>query len=378
MKLRNILLSSTIILGSLFAGAQNKEATESVFVPHWFIQGQFGAQETLGETSFGRLISPNAQIGVGYKFNPYIGTRLSINAWQSKGAFELEGNKNVYKWNYVAPTIDVMADLTNIIGGYKERCFSVGVLAGIGANIGFSNDEALDVKNALNAHTPAIDGLPLYWDGTKVKFVGKFGVYADYNINDRLSVGIEVNANVLHDAYNSKRAHNADWYFNALGGVKYALGKTHERKVVTVPALAPAVKTVHDTIYIERVVEKEVEKAVKAEAPKKVETLSRNIYFTIAKVIVTNKEMPKVKEVADFMKANPNSKVVITGYADKGTGTLSINLRLSKQRAETVARVLKQKFNIPADRITVKSMDESLEQPFDTDGENRVAVCVVE
>ena len=378
MKLRNILLSSTIILSSLVAGAQNKEATESVFVPHWFIQGQFGAQETLGETSFGRLISPNAQIGVGYKFNPYIGARLSINAWQSKGAFELEGNRNLYKWNYVAPTVDVMADLTNIIGGYKERCFNVGILAGIGANIGFSNDEALDVKNALNAHTPAIDGLPLYWDGTKVKFVGKFGVYADYNINDRFSVGVEVNANVLHDAYNSKRANNADWYFNALAGVKYALGKTHTRKVVTVPAIAPVEKTVHDTIYIERVVEKEVAKQETCCAPEKVEPMHRNIYFTIAKVIVTNKEMPKVKEVADYMKAHPESKVNITGYADKGTGTLSINLRLSKQRAETVARVLKQKYGISADRITVKSMDDSLEQPYNTDGENRVAICVVE
>ena len=63
MKLRNIILSSTIILSSLAAGAQNKqEKTELTFVPHWYIQGQFGAQETLGETSFGRLISPNAQI----------------------------------------------------------------------------------------------------------------------------------------------------------------------------------------------------------------------------------------------------------------------------------------------------------------------------
>ncbi len=374
MKLRNIILSSTIILSSLAAGAQNEqEKTELTFVPHWYIQGQFGAQETLGETSFGRLISPNAQIGVGYRFNPYIGLRLAVNAWQSKGAFELEGSSNTYKWNYVAPTIDVMADLTNIIGGYKERCISAGIFAGVGANIGFSNDEALDVKNKLMAHQPAIDGLPLYWDGTKVKFMGKFGIYADYNINSRLSAGIELNANMLHDAYNSKQAHNLDWYFNGLVGVKYALGKTSEKKTVVVPAIAPT--TVHDTVYVDRVVEKEVPCTNKAE---KRYAIRRDVFFTISKTKISDKEMQKIEDVADFLKKNPESNVFITGYADKGTGSMSLNLRLSKQRANAVANILTDKYGIASERLIVESMDKHAEQPFTEAAKNRVAICIVE
>lgn len=375
MKLRNILLSSTIILSSLAAGAQNKEATELTFIPHWYIQGQFGAQETLGETSFNKLLSPNAQIGVGYKFNPYIGARLSVNAWQSKGAYEYNGNKNVYKWNYVAPTIDVTADLTNIIGGYKDRKFSVGVFAGIGANIGFSNDEAGELKNEFNALPEPIDAFKLYWDETKVRLVGKFGASFDYNINDRFSVGLEMQANVLTDHYNSKQAHNADWYFNALVGVKYALGKTQAKKVVTVPAVAPVVKTetVHDTIYVDRIVEKEV--PVKAD---KSDSFRRDVFFTISNVKVSDAEMTKVKEVAEYMKANPDSKVSVTGYADKGTGSLELNLRLSKQRAETVAKVLRDKFGIPNSRIMIDSMDNSVVQPFEVKTKNRVAICIVD
>ena len=88
--------------------------------------------------------------------------------------------------------------------------------------------------------------------------------------------------------------------------------------------------------------------------------------------------MTKVKEIAEHMKANPNSKVVITGYADKGTGSVKLNLRLSKQRAQAVAKVLHEKYGISTDRIIVKSMDSSLEQPFESVAKNRVAICVVE
>ena len=69
MKLSKILMTSSLILSSLFAAAQNKDAKETVFNPHWYIQGQFGVQETLGETCFGKLITPNGQLAVGYNFS---------------------------------------------------------------------------------------------------------------------------------------------------------------------------------------------------------------------------------------------------------------------------------------------------------------------
>ena len=139
----------------------------------------------------------------------------------------------------------------------------------------------------------------------------------------------------------------------------------------------------HDTVYVDRVVEKVVEKIV--EKPVEVKTdavevqkLRRDIFFTIAKTVVTQKEMSKVEEVANFMKANPASKVVVTGYADKGTGSKALNLRLSKNRANAVVKVLTGKYNIASDRIIVKSMDDDMEQPYSDPVQNRVAICVVE
>ena len=379
MKLSKILMTSSLILSSLFAAAQNKDAKETVFNPHWYIQGQFGVQETLGETCFGKLITPNGQLAVGYNFSSKFGARLAVNAWQSKGALELDNVVNKWKWNYVAPTIDITADLTNIIGGYNpKRIVAVGVFAGVGANFAFSNDEAARVKTALLNR--GIDALRLYWSGTKTRFVGQMGATLDFKISSRVSLGIELQANVLPDAYNSKKAGNADWYFNALAGVKIALGKSSKTKTKVVPA--PSV--IHDTVYVDRVVEKVVEKRievpveVKTEAAEVKETLRRDVFFTIAKTVVTKAEMGKVEEVANFMKKHPSANVVITGYADKGTGNKAINLRLAKNRAAAVVDVLVNKYGISKSRIIAKSMDESMEQPYNDPIQNRVAICVVE
>lgn len=371
MRLSRILLSSSLILSSLFAAAQDKEV--AVFNPHWYVQGQFGIQETLGETCFGKLISPNAQIALGYNFNPCIGARLAVGGWQSKGAFEYNNNRNVYKWNYIAPTVDVTADLTNIFGGYNpKRVVAVGVFAGIGANFAWNNDEAKNVKSALNAQS--VDALRLYWEGTKTRFVGQFGANVDFKVSKRVSLGIELQANVLPDAYNSKKAGNADWYFNALAGIKVALGKTSSTKVV--PAHVCNI-TKHDTVYVDRVVERVVEKPVTQTVEAKREVLRRDVFFTIAKVQIENKERSKVDEVVAFLKKNPEAKVTVTGYADKGTGSLTLNLRLAKERANTVARALYDA-GISSDRVIVKSMDTGVEQPYKDPIQNRVAICIAE
>ena len=78
------------------------------------------------------------------------------------------------------------------------------------------------------------------------------------------------------------------------------------------------------------------------------------------------------------MKTNPDTKVTVTGYADKGTGSMKLNLRLSAQRAEAVANALIKEYGIASDRITVKSMGEVEDQPYSTPAQNRVAICIVE
>lgn len=87
--------------------------------------------------------------------------------------------------------------------------------------------------------------------------------------------------------------------------------------------------------------------------------------------------MSKVDEVVAYLNAHPNAKVEITGYADKGTGSKRLNLRLSQQRAQAVANAIVKK-GIPNSRLVVKSMGEEMFQPYADPVLNRVAICIAE
>ncbi len=376
MKIKNILLSGVMAMGCLVANAQDAPKTEYVFNPHWYVQGQIGAQYTLGEVKFGDLISPNIQLGVGRQFSPIWGARFSVNSWQSKGGINeyswadgAKVGKEKYNWKYIAPMVDGTLNLSNALCGYNPtRTVSVGLLAGIGLNVGFSNDDAVALAATADKHNHGSENLKYAWDGTKVRFVGRVGANVDFRIDDAWSIGIEANANVLSDNYNSKKAGNGDWYFNALVGVRYNIGKTYSTRTITPPA--PVEK------IVERIVEKIVEVPAKTEERVKGGKLRREVFFTIGKNKISQDGFNKIQEVVDFMKKYPEATVTVTGYADRGTGSAKFNDRIAARRADVVETELVKR-GIARDRI-VKSSKGSRVQPFNDNDMNRVTICIAE
>ena len=389
MNMKKTILSSLMFLGVLSASAQEqKGTTEYVFNPHWYVQVQpVGAQYTLGEIDFKDRISYNVQAALGYNFSKAIGARLSVNAWQSKAGISNKdfGANNFYetwKWKYVAPSLDLTFNLSNMLAGFNpNRVFTLSAFVGAGANIGFDNDDAKNVKTAYWNHCmrgaetgaaalgyTADQNMEYLWDGTKVRFVGRAGLQGDFRISDKVSVGVEVNANTLSDRYNATKAGNWDWYFNALAGVKINLGKTYTTRFI--PAPEPEIR------YVEKVVEKIVEVPAKVEEPK-IEPIRRDIFFTINRYNIRPSEEQKVKDIVEYMQKYPKSKVVITGYADAGTGNDRINDRLGAQRADAVVKALKDTYGISADRITYDSKGARV-QPFQENNKNRVTICIAE
>jgi len=376
--MKSLFAASLLTLGTTAAMAQatytDKEGNEYTFNKHFFLDLQGGAQYTLGEAKFGDLLSPNVQLGLGYQFSPVFGMRLQANGWQSKGGWagfraqkgETPYNAN-YKFKYVAPGVDFMFNLSNLFCGWNpNRVLNVTAFAGAGANIAWDNDEvnelAATMKN-MNAYN-----LEYLWDGTKVRPYGRAGLELAFKVSKSVSLMLEGNANIISDKYNSKKADNPDWYFNALAGVRINLGKSYTKKAKPIeePAPAPAPKQ-------EYVAPKPEPKPAPVE--KKVEEIRRDIFFTINSCKIAPAEDAKIREVVDFLNKNTEAKVVVTGYADKGTGNDVINDRIAAKRAAAVVWMLTKKYNIPSERITEESKGARV-QPFAENAENRVTIMI--
>ena len=375
MKKSKVLLAAALMGMSTAAMAQatytDSEENVYTFQKHWFLDLQGGAQYTLGEAKFGDLISPNVQLGLGYQFNPVFGMRLQVNGWQSKGGWAAYRDKigdepfsADYKFKYVAPGLDFMFNLSNLFCGWNpNRVFNVTAFVGGGANIAWGNDEA----NEIGAHIKDLDkyNLLYLWDGTKVRPFGRAGLDLEFKVSKSVSIMLEGNANITTDKYNSKNADNPDWYFNALAGLRINLGKSHTKTapVKEVPAARP----------VEEYVKPEPKPAPVEE--KKVEEIRRDVFFVINSNKIRESEDAKIKEVVDYLNQYPEAKVVVTGYADAGTGNNTINDRISAKRAAAVVKVLKEKYGIEESRITEDSKGARV-QPFSENDKNRVSIMV--
>ena len=375
MKKSKVLLAAALMGMSTAAMAQATytDSEENVYTSqkHWFLDLQGGAQYTLGEAKFGDLISPNVQLGLGYQFNPVFGMRLQVNGWQSKGGWAAYRDKigdepfsADYKFKYVAPGLDFMFNLSNLFCGWNpNRVFNVTAFVGGGANIAWGNDEA----NEIGAHIKDLDkyNLLYLWDGTKVRPFGRAGLDLEFKVSKSVSIMLEGNANITTDKYNSKNADNPDWYFNALAGLRINLGKSHTKTapVKEVPAPRP----------VEEYVKPEPKPAPVEE--KKVEEIRRDVFFVINSNKIRESEDAKIKEVVDYLNQYPEAKVVVTGYADAGTGNNSINDRISAKRAAAVVKALKEKYGIEESRITEDSKGARV-QPFSENDKNRVSIMV--
>ena len=373
-RFKRVLFASALLLGATSAMAQatytDKEGNEYQFKKHAFLDLQGGAQYTLGEAKFGDLLSPNLQLGLGYQFSPVFGMRLQANGWQSKGGWSGFRAKPgdtpynaTYKFKYVAPGLDFMFNLSNLFCGWNpNRVLNVTAFLGGGANIAWDNDEVNELAATMK-NTSAYN-LEYLWDGTKVRPYGRAGLELAFKVSKSVSLMLEGNANITSDKYNSKKAGNPDWYFNALAGLRINLGKSatkKEKPVEPEPAPAP--------------VQKVEEPAPAPVVEKKVEEIRRDIFFTINSNKISEKENQKILEVIDFLVKYPEAKVVVTGYADKGTGNDRINDRIAAKRAAAVVWMLEKRYGIPAERIIEESKGSRV-QPFAENDMNRVSIMI--
>lgn len=349
----------------MFEPAFSQESNESEvtyeYHPHFFLQLQGGAAFTVGENSFGELISPAAAVNLGYSFNPLFSLRIGASGWQAKGSWVAP--RQDYKYRYAQGNIDAMLNLTNLFCGFNpKRLFTSYLFVGGGFNHSFHNGEAVAIGSSK---------LSYLWAPNKNFIVGRAGLGVGLRLSDYVDINVEVNGNILSDKFNSKYGDNPDWQFNALVGITWRFGKSYK-------------EIIPEPVYVEPAPEPEPEPVVEPEptpAPApvvqpKVAPFNCDVFFKINSSTISKDEMTKLDKLVEYLNAHPQATVEVTGYADKGTGTAAVNMRISERRAAAVVAELAKR-GIDPSRISSSAKGDTV-QPFAVNNDNRVSICIAE
>ena len=365
MKLKFLLAFALLTMLSFTSFAQQVAPQEgqkmispgrAFFVPHWWIKAQGGAAVDVGEAKFSDLISPALQLSTGYQFSELLAVRGSLSGLWARNQYAYPNVK--YKWNFVQPTVGAEIDLTNLIlGSDPERSTHAHAYLGAGVAYTWGNDDAKAASTIYGV------GMEKLWDGSRWNAVIKAGIGVDYNVTDNIAIGAEINANMLPDHFNSKKGRNdnRDWRFNALVGVKFIIGKSHGRTEPVYETPPLPVKTIRDTVFVDVPIDKI--------------SFNVNIYFIINRSDIRSNQMLSLQRLIAYLDKHPKAFVRLSGYADRDTGTPEINMRLSRERANSVSQFLKDA-GIQEWRIRRFAKGDRV-QPFEKPSDNRVCICYV-
>lgn len=352
MKTKRLMtLAASLLLmgGTAMAQSENWQSFS-------YVEAQGGLQLTSTNAPMDKLMMPTAALSFGHYFTPVVGARLHVNAWQSKSGFK--DLDRYYKWKYVTPSVDLLLNLSNLLGQNQDRALNVILLGGVGLNYAWDNDELKDLGIAPQR-------IPLAWEDNRLSHNLRAGLRLETNQSKPLGFSLEVNANSLDDRFNSKINDADDWQFTAMIGLNFRFGYKGKKHI-------PVTRQIEETIWEDVPVVKKVKKQEPYTVEKPV-TLHKEVFYDIR---VSDNVDPSViqAEVAKFMKENPNSKVTIVGYADKGTGNARLNKMYAERRAETFKKDLIEKHGVNGDMLVVDSKGDTV-QPFpDNNDKNR---CVI-
>lgn len=372
---------------------------------NWFISiggaGSLLQGEQDSEKSIGDRLRLGGEFSVGKWFNPDFGMRLQLTGGSLRGFNFLENQGGEYTredrsrdqyptgyydgslnltsvsggegfwqdFNYGAVTIDLMANLTNLFRGYyKDAPVEIIPFAGLGLIYGFESDT-----------NPKNYGL-----------LGKLGLRANFNINNKWSIFLEPQINMTSEEFDGYEGDRGfDMVANAMIGVQFNIN----RDFSTIDMLSrQEIDAINNKLNQQRnlienhqyILERQQNLLEKLEnccdekdplVIKETESyVPEYVRFGLNSHKIDQIEFQKIEEAAAHLKSHPNSKILIIGYADKKTGNASYNYKLSQKRTEAVAENLKR-LGIASDRIIMKWLGDK-EQPYDTNEWNRVVIMV--
>lgn len=318
------------------------------FGDNWFIGAGAGVNSWIGQGA-----SPKAGVAVdafvGKWITPTVGVRMG---W--KGLKDGASAKDGYtisdeKFTYNSAHVDLLWNLSNLFSGYKEtRTWNISVYPTFaymnaaknkefGAGIGMLNNFRLGNRVGLYLDLSALT--------TKADFAG-------------ISPRPKTLAGVLP---------------SATFGLTVNLGKTgFKRHSSVVPAIVPVPFTeaqynnLQDKVNALEKENKDLKAQIEELKNAKPDTVTvskagdlvspATLYYEIGSTKLSEREEAHLEfYVKNILEQAPDKVFVLTGSADKGTGTAARNQYLSEQRVNNVKKVLVEKYGIAEDHLIVKA-----------------------
>lgn len=318
------------------------------FGDNWFIGAGAGVNSWLVNGA-----SPKAGVAVdafvGKWITPTVGVRMG---WKSlkDGVSAKDGYMIAdEKFNYNSVHADVLWNLSNLFSGYKEtRTWNISVYPTFaymnaaknkefGAGIGMLNNFRLGNRVGLYLDLSALT--------TKADFAG-------ISPRPKTLVGVLPSATF---------------------GLTVNLGKTgFKRHSSVVPAIVPVPFTeaqynnLQDKVNALEKENKDLKAQIEDLKNAKPDTVTvskagdlvspATLYYEIGSTKLSEREEAHLEfYVKNILEQAPDKVFVLTGSADKGTGTAARNQYLSEQRVNNVKKVLVEKYGIAEDHLIVKA-----------------------
>ena len=323
---------------------------------NWFIGLGAGVNSVYNNGDFGKY-GLATDVNFGKWFTPSVGARLGWRGWSNEaknGGAYYDGQFD----NFHLIHADLLWNLSNALSGYKETRFWDIIPY---ATFGDLYTRAKDV--------PGMHG----WE-----FAAGLGILNDFRLGKHVDLFVDISAVQSREAAFYKAAEDRYITFPSVtAGLIFNLGKSNFDRhssvtpvVVPVPFTTEQYNALKDKVAAlekenaalrNRIAELENQKPDTVYAESTAAPASSVVYFNIGKATLTDREKAHLEYFASTL--DKDAKVTVTGSADSGTGSSSLNDRLSKQRAEYVKDLLVNSFGLNADNITVDNTVDLFDSP---------------
>ena len=355
---KTLFVASLIALGLTSpAMAQDKENDDEHF-PYSFIGIQGGVQNTFNkEFNNCKTFTPTASISFGHYFTPVVGARLHFNGiWNKSGVdYCTDIADTHYRYNYVTGSGDVLVNLCTLFG--KKSYYPVNLIfvGGLGANYAFENDGRAEAEAAKPCANFTYADNDNRW-----AFNGRLGLALDINLHKNLSLNIEGDYNHIVPG-KTARFNTDNHQVTAQVGLNFRFG--YKKKVEPEPVAEPEeiwATRIDTTWYDEPVFTDRIENGTK----------TWNVFF--GKADSKFDAAAQLKAIGTFLKDFRDCKISVKSYADVQTGNPTINMKYSKERAESTVKALVDA-GVNESQITSEYFGDTV-QPFAENDKNRVSI----